>query len=242
MAKSILILIHGLKRKNEQSFKDFIEYVHQNYASTFEKIVDFEYYDNSDKSTINAKSFEEKINKVLHQYRDYDVSLLGYSMGGVAALTLAQEFPNVTKIFTLVPVFKIKYLDWPKKIISNLKKQRVLKKKLGKERYLRLKKLQQQGLSEQYPIRVITQINKFRKRNKKHLENLENREIAIVFSTNDEINNLRATIAFINDKINYVKNNLVISFVSDTHFELLGVKNTKMFEQIISFFDSEKSE
>ncbi len=241
MAKPILILIHGLKRKNEQTFQAFKEYVKKHYATSFENIIDFEYYDNSDKTTINAKDFEHKIYDVLNQYRDDEVYLLGYSMGGVAALTLSQEFSNITKIFTLVPVFKIKVLDWPKKIINNLKKQRVLKKKLGKERYLRLKKLQQQGISEQYPVRVISQINRFRRRNKKHLVKLENRKLGIIFSTNDEINNLRATIAFINDKINYIKNDLFIMFVKETHFELLDAKHTQTFEKIVSFFIEEDS-
>ena len=111
MAKPILILIHGLKRKNEQAFQAFNEYVQKHYGSYFEAIVDFEYYDNTDKATIDAKAFEQKIYDVLHQYQDFEVYLLGYSMGGVAALTLSQEFSNITKIFALVPVFKIKVLD-----------------------------------------------------------------------------------------------------------------------------------
>ncbi len=231
-----LILIHGLKKHNENVFGEFEKFLQENEAIKKFNIINFYYYDNLDKNTINHKLFKEEINKILKEHSDKETYVLSYSMGSTAALTLTSNFPNITKIYALVPVFKITQGLWIKKIFTNLKKAKKLKKKLGKERYLRLKALKEKGGSEKYPIRLITQIDLFRKKNKKEVKNLKNKKIKIIFSTNDEINNLKETIKYINQKINYNDNDIEVNFTKKTHFSLLS-KDEKRYFDIIKFFE-----
>jgi len=230
-----IILIHGFKKHQENVFLDFEKYIKDNNLEEEFNIINFTYYDNLDKATIHHKLFKKTIQTILEENKDKEIFVLGYSMGSTAALTLTSEFDNITKIYTLVPVFKIDSMLWIKRIINNLKKAKKLKKKLGKERYLRLKKMKEKGGSEKYPIRLVSQINLFRKANKKDVKGLSQKKIKMIFSTNDEINNLKKTIKYINKKINYNDNDIEINFTKKTHFQLL-TKCEERYIDIVEFF------
>ena len=164
-----------------------------------------------------------------------DAYVIGYSMGGVASLTLTHDFPNVKKIIAVVPVLSINRMHFPKKTFSNIKTGYKMKKKLGKVRYDRIKSLKSKGIAEKHPIRIIVQTNKFRKIARKDLKRQKNKEILLLFSSRDEINNLKSTIDYLNKNLNYSSNDLEIKFTNETHYELLSKNAIRNFKIITEF-------
>ncbi len=242
--KKHLLLIHGFKKHKEDIFKDLDillredEFINNNFE--IEKLF---YYDNLDKDTISHKYFESIIKDKLNELKDKEVYVIGYSLGGVVSLTLTSEYKNIKNIISLAPVYKIpSFLGWPKQVIKNYRVAKKMKKKLGPERYARLKNLQKKGVSEKYPTKIVIEINRFRLKIRKLSKRLIDKNILIIFSANDEINDLKKTINYFNKKINYEKNNLSIIFSSETHFQLINKTSTHNIDLIRSFLRDSNGE
>ncbi len=237
--KKHLVLIHGFKKHQENIFKDLEIFLNEDELinENFE-IETISYYDNLDKETISRKHFELTIIKKFEELKNKDVYVIGYSMGGLVSLTLTHKYENIKNIISLAPVYKLPgFFDWPKRVISNYRVTRKMKKKLGKERYARLKSLKKKGISEKYPTRIVIEINRFRLKIRKQTKNLLDKNILIIFSKNDEVNDLKKSIHYFNKKINYNKNQLEIIFSEETHFQIIQPKAHQNMEKIRSFLN-----
>ncbi len=237
--KKSLIFIHGFKKHKENIFQSLEEKLLQNDFFADFKIINLNYYDNLDKKSINNQLFKTIIIDKLEELKDEDVFIVGYSVGGLVSLTLTQKYPNIKKIVALAPVYKIAFFSWPTKIINNYKTSLKIKKKVGKERYQRLKLLQKKGISEKYPIRITTQINYFRLKIRKQTKKLKEKDILIIFSINDNINNLTSSLKWFNKNFNYSDNKLQIHFSEETHNELISKKAKSNHFLIENFLISE---
>ncbi len=237
--KKHLVLIHGFKKHQENIFKDLEIFLNEdvliNENFEIEKIF---YYDNLDKETISKKHFESTIIKKFDELKDKDVYVIGYSLGALVSLTLTSKYENIKNIISLAPVYKLPgFFDWPKRVISNYRVTRKMKKKLGKERYARLKSLKKTGISEKYPTRIVIEINRFRLKIRNQTKHLIDKNILIIFSKNDEVNDLKKTIKYFNSKFDYKKNQLNIVFSEQTHFQIIQPKAHKNMELIRSFLN-----
>jgi len=228
--KEVIIFIHGFKTKDVNDFDNFVKQNKDIYKD--KEFVIFDFYESNNKKTINSKSFETKINDVFKKYSDREVKVIAYSFGSVIAIKKAIDFPNIKNIYLNVPAFHIYYLKWISSIKHHQKKNKKLKKKIGKERYKSLSK--KIGANENFSI-IAREISKYIIKNRKYIKKINNRNIMISYSGIDEISNNDKTIPFLKKNLKKGNNNVVLNKIDETHFKIIeNETNCKYIDNFIN--------
>lgn len=180
--KKAILLLHGFKRNDVNDFEEVDDYI-----NTFEadKIYTEIWFNNYDKKTLNLKHFDKRVNEVAEMINNdnpEELIIIGYSTGNIfASLVLDKLNIKNVKYFGIVPPFKAHILKWKETLNKMKQVEKDLMKKLGKERYERLKKAKQDSqVAEKYPVKIIFFM--FRKviRKRKHsLMNMKNAHFLI---------------------------------------------------------------
>ena len=235
MKTKTVILIHGFKRQKKNDFAFFQLYAEKIYPEI--EFISFDYYINNDKKTLSSKKYKKRIIEVFEAHKDQeDVMVIGYSIGAGSALSLTKNYENITRIVAIYPAIKVVIFDWIKKLYYNWKKTRKIKKKLGKEKYDKIKdRFHENKLVEKYPFTIVLSVNWFRFRTRKFLSELKNREIRIYLSEKDEIVNFGKSTKYINKNLNFKKNNIEIIYNEGNHFTDLEYENKDFFDSVLDF-------
>lgn len=171
-----ILLLHGFKRNGVDDFEKTHPYFEQ-YKNEF-NVINLTYFENYDKSTLNDKYLNKVVNDIVDQLKDQEeVIMMGYSTGGIIGAMIASRLPkNVkTHIFAMMPPIKIVFAKWIPMGFRIITKERKIKKRIGKERYTKIKKSRQENRNmEKYPVTISIYINKLRKKYQKLLLNQEN--------------------------------------------------------------------
>lgn len=102
--KPIIITIHGFGRQVSHEFDPFAKYMKQKKY----EVVQFDMYSPYNPNDDNPKVWISKAERVLNQYKDREIILLGFSMGGVIASYLATIY-KVKRLILVAPAFQ--YVD-----------------------------------------------------------------------------------------------------------------------------------
>ncbi len=159
--KKAILLVHGFKRNDVNDFEEVQDYI-DGLASKLgvEKIYNEVWFENYKKETLNLEYFDKRVNEVseLINKENYDeIYIIGYSTGTLFSTNLIQKL-NIEKInfYGIAPPTKAHILKWFKTLRVLRSKEKELKKKLGKERYARIKKAQHDNqVKEKYPMKII---------------------------------------------------------------------------------------
>ncbi len=233
--KQNILLLHGFKRANKDDFKFLKDYFNKNFSNI--NLISFDYYDNNDKKTLNAKKIKTNVQNFVNQLELDDISVIGYSLGGLISLTLFGENKNVKKIYSLYPPLKIHFFDWIFKLWNSKKKSRQVKKKLGKERYKEIsKRYKKNKIIEKHPVKIVFAINSFRLKYRKLISKNFNKDIKIAFSDIDEVVK-KDSINYLNKKINFNNNEIEIEKNNFNHFTVFDSENEELFKNIALFLD-----
>jgi pimeloyl-ACP methyl ester carboxylesterase len=95
----VIIMIHGFGQKRSHDFDLLVTAFNNEY-----EVVTFDLYDLDD-AYPNQTAWVRKADKVMQQYQDRVVYLLGFSMGGVIAGYLAARYA-VDRLILVAPAFK----------------------------------------------------------------------------------------------------------------------------------------
>ncbi len=176
MKSKAILLLHGFKRNGVDDFEQMHEYFSQ-YKNEYE-IINEVYFDNYDRSTLNDKYLNQEVDSIAERLKDKEqVIIIGYSTGSIVAAMVADRLPKSVDchIWAMVPPIKIVLMKWVPMGYRIWKKEKALKKKLGKERYESLKaKAQENKTMEKYPVTISKYINVLRKKYQKLLLKHEN--------------------------------------------------------------------
>lgn len=171
MKKKTILLLHGFKRNGVDDFEQLHDYFSQ-YKNEYE-IINETYFDNYDKKTLTDKYLNKKVDSIAERLKDKEqVIFMGYSTGSIIAAMVADRLPKTVDyyIWAMVPPIKIVLMKWVPMGYRIWKKEKVLKKKMGNERYEALKsKAQANKTIEKYPVTISKYINVLRKKYQKLL-------------------------------------------------------------------------
>ncbi len=235
---NVLILIHGFKRQGKNEFEYFEKYLSKNDKLSNFKIINFLYYVNDDIKTLNSKKMKSIILKVLEENKDNNVYIVGYSMGGLAGLSLGGMYKNVEKIVAIFPPFKIYLLDWINRSFKNTKLKKKIKKRVGKEKYKKiLERSKKNKVIEKHPIKVSLSMVNFRNKLRKNIKKINNKDIKVYFSDIDEIVWTKKSEKYFNDKFNFKENNVNVEKVNESHITSFDRDNISFFEKIVDFIE-----
>lgn len=191
----VILLIHGFKRGNENDF----EYLEDPLMKFNLPIINFEYYDNYDKKTLNWKLFFKKVSKQMEELKDNEIIVVGYSIGAIIAIYLENYYPNIIQVISIYPAFKIYLFDWLKRLKDLYFKRKRLKKKIGKERFNKLNEAAKKNkIVEKYPVKITRNINIFRSKLRKKIKNININKTTLILSEIDEIVHYKKTYKYIN--------------------------------------------
>lgn len=233
--KQKILLLHGFKRYNVDDFGFFKKYIEEKHNI---ELIYFNLYDNHDKKTINWKKFKTKIIDKFEEYKNEPIAVLGYSLGGLAGISLTSEYDNIRDIYAVCPPIKVHYFEWIGKLWSNRKKSKQIKKKLGKEKYKKLKaRYNQSKMVEKHPIKIVHQINKYRVKIRRKIKKLNNKNIKILFSTKDEVVYLSRTEKYLTKNLDITKNKIHIEKREFDHFNVFNYNNKELFKDILEFLN-----
>lgn len=176
MINKTILLLHGFKRNGIDDFASMHTYFEQ-YENEY-NIINEIYFDNYEKDTLTLKYLNERAEAISSLLKKQEeVIILGYSTGAVVAALIADKLPSTVNIhiWAMVPPIKIVLMKWVPMSYRIWKKERAIKKKIGKERYEKLKsKAQADKVMEKYPVKISIYINTLRKKYQKLLLNKEN--------------------------------------------------------------------
>lgn len=168
---NIILLLHGFKRNDENDFEELEEYFDKKYDLVMNEV----YFENYKKETLNEKHVHNVVSEIakkINYIKPKRFDILGYSTGSIVAPLVKSKISKDIKvtIFSISPPTTILLAKWVPESINSLKMNRKLKNKMGKERYNRLKKVQEEHKTiEKYPVKIAIFINSFRKKYRKNL-------------------------------------------------------------------------
>lgn len=114
--KKVLVTIHGFGKRAHHEFDDlYVALKNDDYD-----IVLFDYFDPKDEQDVDYETWVQRCEDKVKEYiREYDqISILGFSMGGVIASYLSTIFP-IEKLILVAPAFQ--YLNASKLVEYGLK-------------------------------------------------------------------------------------------------------------------------
>lgn len=229
MKKKTILLLHGFKRNGIDDFAEMHDYF-SNFSEEY-NIENFVYFDNYDRSTLNERYLNNKVDELSKKLSNQKkILIIGYSTGSIVAAMIAKKLPkNVdVKIFAMVPPIKIVLMKWIPMGYRIRKKEKALKRKIGKERYNSIKnKAQKNKNMEKYPLVIAKYINVLRKKHQKVLLTQEN--VTYLLAKDDTFVHTKRIIK----KLNRYKRKYV---VDEFKHDLLLKKDKNIF---IKWFENE---
>ena len=219
MENRVFITLHGYKRPQWDDFHAI-----RNNINLPGEVIVFDYYDSTDRKQIKKEIFRDNIIKELDKYKDKKVTLIGYSVGAVAALGIAGDYDNIDQIYAITPAVKTKMIPFILKgfiLPYYLMKKLVKRIKLGKEEYNKYKKAKSRGASEKYPFSMTWEIHVFKMWIKHGFNKLHNKRIKIVYAGQDGIIDVKKTSKYIRKNINTKDNQLEIEELDVAHHDIL---------------------
>lgn len=155
--KKAILLLHGFKRNDVDDFEGVREYIDSFGA---DKVYNEVWFNNYDKSTLNLKHFDKRVNEVadmINKDKPEELMIIAYSTGNIFASNVMDKLNDIKiSYFGAAPPFKAHILKWRTTLKKMKQVEKDLIKKLGKERYARLKKAKQDSqVSEKYPVKII---------------------------------------------------------------------------------------
>ncbi len=235
---NVLILIHGFKRQGKNEFEYFEKYLKDNNKLSDFKIINFLYYENDNEETLNSKKMKSIILNILEENRNSNVWIVGYSMGGLAGLSLSNDYDNIEKIVAIFPPFKIYLLDWISRSFKNIKLKRNIKKRVGKEKYKKiLERSKRTKVIEKHPIKVSLSMVNFRNKLRKDIKKVKNKKIKIYFSNMDEVVWTEKSEKYIQKNFDFKNNVIDIEKVDESHMTSFDKENNVFFDKIIKFVE-----
>ena len=122
--QKVIITIHGFGKNVQHEFDPLAKHIDEKKY----QIIQFDMYDPYDPHDDNYETWIKKAEEKIHEYKDQEIILLGFSMGGVIASYLASIY-HVRSLILVAPAFQ--YLDLANitnhgiKIVKNLAKKSV---------------------------------------------------------------------------------------------------------------------
>lgn len=238
MQKKVYITLHGYKRPGWDEFKSL-----ENSITTDGEIIIFDYYDSTEFEGINRNDWIEAAKDKIREYKDYDVTLIGYSVGAVMALAAAADpsLNNIKKIFAITPAVKTQFMRWILKgvIFPYFLGKKLYKRiTLGKKKYNAYKKSRSRGASEVFPMKMTLMINAFKINLKKQFVNIRNKDIEIVYANNDGIVDVERSTKYLEKNL-HESNEYKIIFVEESHYRILDEGST-VYNKMQEFIDKDK--
>ena len=231
MKKRVYITLHGYKRPQWDDF-----HILRNKLDTNSEIVVFDYYDSTNKELINKRLWWDNILNKIAEYKDYDVTLIGYSVGAVAAIAASAEFDNVDQVYAITPAVRTKMLSWVFKGIAffpyYLPKKLINRIKLGKVEYGKYKKAMSRGASEKYPMAMTWEVHRFKMWLKKKFPMVQDKNIRIVYANADGIIHVNKTSNYIKHKL--IHNTIKVETLNVSHHLILE-EESPLYEDIKNF-------
>lgn len=160
MNKKVIVLVHGLKRLDEDDFGRVRHFIDE-YQDDGYDIINVVWSENMDKKTLKRKFMFERVREAANQINENkyeDINIISYSTGGVVMMYLKDLLhrKEEVKIFAVAPAMKVHKFKWIAWTWEKLKYQRMIMKKLGTKRYLRIEKLLiKEGRIERNLFRVV---------------------------------------------------------------------------------------
>lgn len=159
--KKAILLLHGFKRNNVNDFEqveDFISEISKelNVSEVYNEI----WFHNYEKKTLSLKYFDKRAKEVAKKISDAKIDeliVIGYSTGTIFAANVIEKL-NIAKVqfLGIAPTFKPHIWKWRKTLKKMKQVEKELIKKLGKERYKRIKKAKHnENDAEKYPLKII---------------------------------------------------------------------------------------
>ncbi len=188
MSKAVLLL-HGFKRNNKDDFEEVMPFIE---TLGFDKIYNEVWFDNYDKKTLDYKyslKRVEEIVELINNDKHEEVTIIAYSTGSLIGALISEKLTakNVD-YYSITPPYKIYFWRYISLAFKLLKMDKKLRKRLGEERYTRLKQKQIETKTiEQYPISIIVFIShQIIRRYKNSLKKIENGKF-LLSSTDDKV-------------------------------------------------------
>ena len=227
--KTVLIFIHGFKKQRKNDFESFLK-TNNEYLKDDYEIVVADYYDGNDLSTIDKDKYNQNINSLFDKYRDRNIKVISYSFGCGLAMLNSIEYSNIKDIFLIMPILYTSYIQWFS-IFSDMKrKEKQLKKKFGKERFLRLKS----KFIDKYVIKVGRSMNKYLDKNRKKILKIKNKNITVIYSNLDEVSIPKKTMKKFNGIVSK-ENNLNMIETNDSHFGAIENHKNDNIKHLLNF-------
>lgn len=159
--KKAILLLHGFKRNDIDDFEEVQDYI-KTVADRIgaEKVYNEIWFENYEKETLNLKHFDKRVKEISTKINNenYDeVVIISFSSGTIVAANVKELLTaKSVKYYGVTPTIKPHILKWIKTLTRLTKANKKLKKKLGKERYDRLKQVKTENqVSEKYPVKII---------------------------------------------------------------------------------------
>lgn len=237
MKKKVYITLHGYKRPGWDDFKSFKDFI-----DVDGEVVVFDYYDSTEIELIERHTWIENAKEKIREYHDYDVTLIGYSVGAVVAMAAAADpsLSNIKRIFAITPAVKTQFMRWIYKGLIFpyfLIKKFIKRISLGKNEYEAYKEAKSRGASEKFPLKMTLMINAFKINLKKQFINIKNKDIEIVYANNDGIVDVKRSIKYLKKNIDD-SNNFYITFVPESHYKILDF-GSSVYDKIQEFIDKD---
>ncbi len=188
MSKAVLLL-HGFKRNNKDDFEEVMPFIE---TLGFDKIYNEVWFDNYDKKTLDYKyslKRVEEIVELINNDRHEEVTIIAYSTGSLIGALISEKLTaKSVDYYSITPPYKIYFWRYISLAFKLLKMDKKLRKRLGEERYTRLKQKQIETKTiEQYPISIIIFIShQIIRRYKNSLKKIENGKF-LLSSTDDKV-------------------------------------------------------
>ena len=233
----IILYFHGYKSPGGDDYPVFHKYAKDKLKYPMEA---FNYFENNDWESIKQKNYNSKIKQALDKYNDHEIIILAYSMGAVAAVANSYNRPNVSRIFMLVPVYKISWTKWILLLKEINQKKKEMKKRLGVERYKQLQERNKRSrIKNKYPFFLTWHINVYRIKSKKFLKKIKNKTIHLLLTKEDKAASVRKNVRFIEKNLNMKDNKVIKEWSNRNHFTILNAQNTEIYDAMINFANGE---
>lgn len=157
-----MLLLHGYRVNNEDDFAEL-----HDYFSKFNEyeVMNEDWFDNYNLDTLNSKHLTSVVNDIsnrINNKQPKEVVIVAYSTGALVALLIKDllECSNI-RYYAMVAPYKVSIWEWNKRFKDLRRQEEALIKRMGKERYEKLKAVKiEQGKLEKYPIEIFKFIYK----------------------------------------------------------------------------------
>lgn len=221
-----ILLLHGFKRNDEDDFGQIHDFF---LTLNADKVYNEVWFENYDVKTLNKKYFiwrSKDIAKKIKEDGITELNIVAYSSGIFLVPIIKKELSEIkVNTFSIATPLKIKFARWIPASINSYKMQKKLKKKMGKERYARLKdRAEATKTREKHPIKIMTFINKIRLKYRKDIIN--DKDIKYLISPTDEYMKTSATNKILS------KRNRHITLTDFSHLEIMKSQKDIVIEWI----------